>query len=268
MALRPVYAVMEREVVRLFRQRSRLLAAMVRPMLWLFVIGTGFDTILGQVGSGRYQYFLVPGLLGMTMLFGAMLASLSTVYDKESGVMRMLVIAPFEHYWIVLAKTLSAALAAIIQAILLLALLALLGYVGDQFSAPLLAAGLIATSLACASLGMLTAAWSKTLDNFAVIMNLVIFPVFFLSGALYPVQHLPSALRLVTTLNPFTYAVDLLKHAMLGNQSAFNADFSIVLDLAVLLGFIVIATLLACLRFSRDTAYEPLIRGLSRKRNE
>ena len=155
MIARPMLAVLEREVQKLFRQRGRLLAAMVRPLLWLLVIGAGFGAIQGRLGDSSYQAFLVPGVLGMTLLFGGVLAALSTVYDKESGVMRMLVIAPIEHYWIVLAKTLGAAISALVQALMLLVLLALLGYLSPQVSIPLLTAGLLGTALVCASLGML-----------------------------------------------------------------------------------------------------------------
>lgn len=263
--LRPVYAVAEREVLKLVRQRSRLLSAMVRPMIWLFVIGAGFDAMLGQAGGVSYQYFLVPGVLGMSMLFGAMLAALATVYDKESGVMRMLVIAPFEHYWIVLAKIIGAAIAAIIQALLLLALLWVLGFLKDGISAPLLILALVSTSLACAGVGMLIAAWTPTLENYAVIMNLVIFPMFFLSGALYPVQHLPDVLRWIAGINPYTYGVDLLKHATLTQAPAgFGTDFTVATDVAVLVAFTIAATIVACWRFSRDTAYEPLVHKLSK----
>ena len=94
MVARPIVAVLEREVLKLLRQRGRLLSSMVRPVLWLLVIGAGFEAVQGTSGMPDYQTFLVPGVLGMTLLFGAMLAALSTVYDKESGVMRMLVIAP------------------------------------------------------------------------------------------------------------------------------------------------------------------------------
>lgn len=267
MNLRPFYAVVERELVRMFRQRGRLLAAMVRPLIWLLVIGTGLDTMVGRAGDGSYRYFLVPGVVGMTMLFGAMIASLSTVNDKESGVMRMLVVAPFPHHWIVVAKILSATAAAVVQALMLLALLLLLGYVGTDPRWGLLLAGLVATSLACASLGMLVAAWSPTLENFAVIMNLVIFPVFFLSGALYPVQHLPDWLRWVATVNPFTYGVDLLKHASPAATGArFAPDFSVATDFAVLLAFCAAATVVASVRFSRDAACEPLIHALTKGR--
>ncbi len=265
---RPVYAVLEREVVRMFRQRTRLVSAMVRPMIWLFVIGAGFGAVLQQAGGVSYQQFLVPGVLGMTMLFGAMLAALTMVYDKESGVMRMLIVAPFPHYWIVVAKMLSATLAAVLQAVLLLILLAVLGYLDSQMRFGLLALALLATSAACAGIGMLVAAFTRTLDNFAAIMNFVIFPVFFLSGSLYPVSHLPVALKTVALLNPYTYAVDLLKHAVLGVlPSGMGADFATSTDIMVLAGFTTAALLIASWRFSRESAYEPMIRILTGKRD-
>jgi ABC-2 type transport system permease protein len=269
MVARPIIAVLEREMLKLLRQRGRLLSSLVRPVLWLFVIGAGFEALQGASSKPDYQTFLVPGVLGMTLLFGAMLAALSTVYDKESGVMRMLVIAPIEHYWIVIAKALGATLAALVQALMLLVVLALLGYVSGQVSIGLLAIGLLGTALACASLGMLISTWSRTLDNYATMMNLVIFPVFFLSGSLYPVQELPSGLRLVATLNPYTYGVDLLKHAVVaGPEVAAAADFAVEFDLAVLIAFSATALTVAGLRFSRDAANEPLLHRLARKQSD
>ena len=266
---RPVYAVLEREVLRMFRQRTRLVSAMVRPLIWLLVIGAGFDAVLGQAGGVGYQRFLIPGVLGMSLLFGAMLAALTMVYDKESGVMRMLIVAPFAHYWIVIAKMLAAALAAILQALLLLILLAALGYLGAETRFGLLALGLLATALACAGIGMLVAAFTRTLDNFAAVMNFVIFPVFFLSGSLYPVSHLPAILKTVALANPYTYGVDLLKHATLGvSPSGMGADFPAAVDLAVLAGFTLAALLVASWRFSRESAYEPMIHILTGKRGE
>jgi ABC-2 type transport system permease protein len=269
MIARPIGAVLEREVLKLVRQRGRLLAAMVRPLLWLLVIGAGITAVQGRAGTTDYQAFLVPGVLGMTLLFGAMLAALSTVYDKESGVMRMLIIAPIAHFWIVLAKALGAVVVAIVQAVLLLILLAALGFVSAQLSPLLLIAGMLVTALACASIGMLIAAWSRSIENFATIMNFVIFPVFFLSGSLYPVNELPPALQIAASLNPYTYGVDLLKHAGVAGPSAgFGADFSIALDLAVLIGFSVAALTVASVRFSQDATHEPLVRGLARRSAE
>lgn len=267
MMVRPVYAVLEREVVRMFRQRTRLISAMVRPLIWLFVIGAGFGTVLARASGLDYQQFLAPGVLGMTALFGAMLAALTMVYDKESGVMRMLIVAPFQHYWIIIAKTLSAALAGIVQAVLLTVILAVLGFVSAKTSFALLAAGILMASLSCAGIGILVAAFTRTLDNFAAIMNFVIFPVFFLSGALYPIDNLPAALKIAAMVNPFTYAVDLLKHAMLAPlMSGPTSELSVATDLAATAGFTVLAVVVASWRFSREQAYEPLIHILTGKR--
>jgi ABC-2 type transport system permease protein len=261
MIARAVAAVIEREVLKLCRQRGRLLAAMVRPLLWLLVIGSGLAAVQNVRGGADYQSFLVPGVLGMTLLFGGMLAALSTVYDKESGVMRMLIIAPFAHCWIVLAKAAGAMIVALVQALMLLAVLALLGFLNKSVSLSMLGLGLAATALVCASLGMLIAAWSGTLDNYATLMNLVIFPVFFLSGSLYPVQRLPPALRLIATLNPYTHGVDLLRHAVIVGGD--GAAFSVGLDIAVVAGFSVAALAAAAIRFSLDGMNEPLVRRLA-----
>ncbi len=255
MMWRPLWAIIEREIIRMIRQRGRLVSTAVRPLIWLLVVGSGFNAIMGQMSSEPYHYFLVPGVLGMVMLFGAMLVSLSVVYDKEFGIMRLLITAPLPHYWIVLAKILSATAIAVVQAAGMTVLLAILGYVGGHVSIPLLILGFFTTALACASLGMVVAVWSSTLDNFAVIMNFVIFPVFFLSGALYPVQQLPGVLKFIAMINPFTYGVDLLKHALLGSSlTLMGTDFGIGLDIAVLLVFSSVATLVACLHFSHEAA--------------
>lgn len=261
---RALWAIIARELKRMLRQRGRLVSAMVRPLIWLLVIGSGFQELLAGSGAGDYRRYLVPGLLAMVVLFGAMLASLSLVYDKESGVMRMLIIAPFPRYWVVVARTISAAIVGLTQVAIMLTILLLLGYLGAPRSLALLLIGLALTSLVCASMGMLIAVFSQALDDFAVIMNFVIFPMFFLSGALYPLRQLPALLKLVALANPFSYGVDLLKHAMLPDApSGFGADLSVVQDLAVMLGFVIVATAVACVRFSQAPVIETLARILS-----
>ena len=254
--LRALLAIVRRDLVRTLRQRGRLLSALVRPLIWLVVIGGGVETMVAN-GAGGYRAFLAPGLIAMTLLFGAMLASLSLVHDKESGVLRLLLSAPLHHAWIVIARTLGAAAVAVVQALLLIAVLAAFGYIHASWSFALLAIGIPATALAAASLGMVVAVWTRSLDNFAVMMNFVIFPVFFLSGALYPIQGLPRYLAVAASLNPFSYGVDILKHAAGG---ATAPDFPLGCDLAVLLGFVVVATTAACVRFSSPSTLAALAR--------
>ena len=264
---RAIRAIISRDLTRMLRQRGRLLSAMIRPMIWLLIIGTGFGTVLEQFGRGSYQQFMVPGILCMVLLFGSVLASLSLVYDKESGVMRMLLIAPFPHYWIILTRTLGAAVVGLCHALLLIVILAAIGYLGMPDSIPLLIIGLITTALLSAALGALIAVYSRTLENFAVIMNFFIFPTFFLSGALYPVDRLPPLLQWITRVNPFSYGVDLLKHAINpGLPPALAPDFSIGLDLTLLTLWILVALTISCLRFSRPVALERLAGRLATRR--
>ena len=251
-----VKAVINRELNKTFRQRGRLLSSLVRPLIWLLVIGSGVGSMLSGTQQEGYLQFLVPGIVAMTLLFAALLSALTLVYDKEFGVMRMMMIAPIAHGWIVVAKLIAATIIAMVQAIMLLVILFAIGLL-DWQSALLLLPPAFLTALLCAAMGGLIAVWSKTLDNFAVIMNFVIFPVFFLSGALYPVTQLPDLLRYVVLVNPFSYGVDLLKHSIPGSQT----DFSIVTDLSVLIGFTIAAILIACWRFSRESVHEPLFRG-------
>lgn len=253
MSWRPVKAVVGREMSKLFRQRARLISAMVRPMIWLFVIGSGVGSMLQSQQQDGYLTFLVPGILAMTLLFAALLSALTLVYDKEFGVMRMMMIAPIAHYWIVLAKLIAATLTAMVQAILLLFLLVLLGLISAKIALMLLPAALL-TAMCCAAIGGLIAVYSKSIDNFAVIMNFFIFPLFFLSGALYPVQQLPEFLRYIVLANPFSYGVDLLKHAV----PNVATDFSMMTDVLVLIAFTCIAILVACWQFSRESVHQPL----------
>jgi len=259
-------AIVKRELLRMLRQRGRLVSALVRPLIWLLIIGAGFEALLSDYGAGDYRRYLVPGLLAMVLLFGAMLASLSLVYDKEAGVMRMLIMAPYPHSLIIVARTISATVVAVIQALLLLLVLLPFDLVSWPAAPLLFALALVLGALVCAAMGMLIAVFSRTLDNFAVVMNFVIFPVFFLSGALYPLQHLQPAVKFLAGINPFSYAVDLLKHAMFASRPPIGSlDFTIGQDLVVTAGFSVVALLLACLQFSRATVLERTARLLGRR---
>ena len=260
MSWRPVKAVVGREMSKLFRQRARLISSMVRPMIWLLVIGSGVGSMLQAPQQEGYLTFLVPGILAMTLLFAALLSALTLVYDKEFGVMRMMMIAPIAHYWIVLAKLIAATLTAMVQALLLLILLLVMGLISVKIAFALLLPAVL-TAICCAAIGGLIAVWSKSIDNFAVIMNFFIFPVFFLSGALYPVNQLPEYLHYIVVINPFSYGVDLLKHAV----PNVATDFSIMTDIAVLLGFSIAAIVIACWQFSRESVHAPLFHRLGNK---
>ncbi|MGV0005015.1 MAG: ABC transporter permease [Candidatus Porifericomitaceae bacterium WSBS_2022_MAG_OTU9] len=267
--LRAFTAIVWRDVRKMLRQRGRFLSSLIRPLIWLFIIGGGFGTLLQELGREGYQGFLLAGVVCMSLLFGSLLASLSLVYDKEAGVMRMLMVAPIPHVLILLARTAGAVVVGICHSVVLLVVLVLIGRLHGVPDMPILLLALVTTALASASMGTLIAVYSKSLENFAVIMNFFIFPVFFMSGALYPIAHLPGWLKAMAVINPFSYGVDLLKHALrpaIADSAVFSTDFTVPHNVAVLLGSSSLVLLLACIRFTRPRVFEVFSARLARGR--
>lgn len=250
---RPISIIVRREFKRFFRQKGRLWSSLARPLFWLFVVGPGFDRLLGGEGGISYQQFIFPGVLGIVVLFGAILSSLSTVYDREFGVVRIMLIAPVSRLTIVLGKVIGGTMLAVFQALLLLILVPFLKLpLGPHLL--LLLPFLFLTSFAIASLGMLMATRIDSLENFATIMNFVVFPMFFLSGGLYPVKLLPDLLQVVVYLNPLTYGIDLFKHVLLPHAvlTPMGADLPMLVDLAALSVFAVLMLLAATALFDKE----------------
>jgi ABC-2 type transport system permease protein len=252
--LKPIYIIMFREFKRFFRQKGRFFSALARPLIWLFVIGSGFAQIVQTSDEFSYKQFIFPGILGMVVLFQSMLSSLSTVYDREFGIVRLMLVAPITKLTVVAGKIASGSLLAVTQGLILLILVPFLGIKIGGIQLLSLLAFLILTALAVSSLGMLIATQMNSLENFAGVMNFVIFPMFFLSGGLYPVKLLPKALQVIVYINPLTYGIDLFKHALLPGpyHTTRGADFPIGFDISMLILFIVVLASLATAMFNRE----------------
>lgn len=225
-------AIAGRELGKFVRQWSRLISALVRPALWLVVVAAGFQSVLGVsiIPPYRtyvtYQEYMVPGLLGMIVLFNGMQSSLSLVYDREMGMMRLLLTAPLPRWYMLLAKVLAGALLSLAQAYAFLIVarlfnvqIPLLGWVS-------VLPALFLTGLMLGSLGLVLSVYIRQLENFAGTMNFVIFPMFFCSSALYPLWKLresgADALWWIAQCNPFTHAVELLRFAIYGQLNALS----------------------------------------------
>jgi ABC-2 type transport system permease protein len=249
----PFYGIVVRELQRLGRQRGRILSGLARPLLWLFIVGSG----VGAVASGdpaAYRRFMLPGIVGMVILFSAMFGALSTAHDREFGVIRLMLIAPVRRSTIVLAKIVSSALVALLQSGILLLLLPLLGLRPPLWRVAALIGAMAACALAISALGMLLASRIDSIENFSGVINFVVFPMFFLSGALYPLEALPAVLRPLVVLNPLTYGVDLMKHALFGAGAPgrFGPELHVGADLAALAATFGISLLLTVTLFDRD----------------
>jgi ABC-2 type transport system permease protein len=249
-----IFAVVVRELTRFQRQRGRLLAALARPLLWLVVIGAGFERLVPTQGTVSYKQFLLPGLFGMVILFSTMLSALATVHDREFGPIRMLLVAPVPRYVTVLAKTLSATILGLIQTLILFPLIWILGLRPSLGGVAELIGGIAIGSFALASVGMLIASRLRSLENFSGIMNFLMFPMFFLSSALYPASLLPSFLQPIVRVDPLTYAIDLMRHPLLNGLYPGNlgTDYTASFDLLVLGLMSIVLLALASLLFGEE----------------
>ncbi len=209
-----------REALRFVHQRERFVAALVRPLVWLFIFAAGFRQILGvsiippYETYVLYEVFVTPGLMAMIQLFNGMQSSLSMVYDREMGNMRMLLVSPFPRWFLLVCKLLASTAVSILQVYAYLLIAWLWGVEAPGIGYVTVLPALFLSGLMLGALGMLLSSMVRQLENFAGIMNFVIFPMFFASSALYPlwlVQQSSPVVYTICKLNPFTYAVELIR---------------------------------------------------------
>jgi ABC-2 type transport system permease protein len=207
-----IHGIVARDLVRTTRQTSRLLGGLVRPFMWLLLVGTGYNAIARLEGGISYRAFVFPGVVVMASLFGGMLTAIATVYDREFGMLRLMLASPAGVPAVLVGRAIAAAAIGFTQGAIVLLFAPLVA----PAPASALLAGFGALALSSASsamLGLLVAARLTSVENFAGVINVVLFPLLFVSGALYPTSGMPPVLRALTRLNPVTYQVDLMRHA-------------------------------------------------------
>ena len=214
-----------REALRFLHQRERFVSALVRPLVWLFIFAVGFRQVLGVSIMPPYdvyvlyEVYITPGLMAMIQLFNGMQSSLSMVYDREMGNMRTLLVSPFPRWYLLAAKLLAGTAVSLLQVYAYLAIARFWDVEAPPLGYLTVLPALVLTGLMLGALGMLMSSVIKQLENFAGIMNFVIFPMFFASSALYPlwrVKESSPALYYVCEFNPFTHAVELIRFALYG----------------------------------------------------
>ncbi len=241
-------AIVLREAMRFINQRSRFVAALVRPLVWLVVFAAGFRAALGLSIIPPYQtyityeVYIVPGLCGMIQLFNGMQSSLSLVYDREMGSMRLLLTSPLPRWWLLFSKLLAGVAVSILQVYVFLAIAAAFGismpWSGYLYVFP----ALVISGLMLGALGLLISSTIRQLENFAGVMNFVIFPMFFMSTALYPLWRMAESsvlLRDICAVNPFTHAVELIRFALYGSVNGMALLWVVLAFLVFMIGSLI-----------------------------
>lgn len=223
-------AVVGREIHKFLRQPARLASALVRPLLWFVVFATGFQNVFGvsiippYETYIEYKDYMLPGLLGMIALFNGMQSSLSLVYDREMGLMRLLLTAPLNRAWLLAFKLLAGTSLSVLQMVVFLGVAWVLGVDVAPLHALLALPAMVLAAVLMASMGLVLSVYVRQLENFAGAMNFVIFPMFFISSALYPLWKFEEAgavwLYQLALFNPFTQAVETMRFALQGQTYA------------------------------------------------
>jgi len=230
--LRAIYIIGYREILRYWRDKPRIISSFARPLLFLFVFGSGLSPAMGGLARGLgsegleaalgeaidYTKFIFPGVIGMNMLIASLMSGISIVWDREFGFLKEVLVAPISRAAVALGKTLGGSTIGVIQGLLILALAPSVGVSVTPMMVIQLIPLMLLASFATTSLGVLIAARMRTVESFGMIMNLLTMPMIFISGAMFPLRDLPSWMDFLVKINPVTYAIDPLRQVIFRAQ--------------------------------------------------
>jgi ABC-2 type transport system permease protein len=225
-----IYILWLREIKRYSRSRAQIVASIGQPLLYLLALGFGLGPVFKKAGEGSYLQFVAPGVIGMSVLFSSIFSGIGLLWDRQFGFLKETLVAPVPRVQIMIGKTVGGATVAILQGLLIVIVCLLAGFRPAYLSSlPLALLFMILIAIVFAAAGTVIGSSLQNMQGFQLIMNFLVMPIFFLSGALYPLSNLPRALALVTRINPLTYGIDGLRGAFIS-----NAHFSPLTDVAVL----------------------------------
>lgn len=228
--MKKIYILWLRQIKRYMRSRSRILGSLAQPLLYLLALGYGFGSVFKQAGQGDYLNFLAPGIIGMSIIFTAIFTGIEIIWDRQFGFLKEMMVAPMSRFSIMIGRTLGGATVATFQGTIVLLLSLLFGFhpVNFLYIIPaILVMFLIAVLFT--SLGTMIASLMNDMQGFQLIMNFLVMPLFFLSGSLFPLNGLPTALSIIASLDPLSYGIDALRIFLIN-----AGHFGIVTDISVL----------------------------------
>jgi len=248
--LRGFYTLWLREVKRYLRDRTRIISSFFQPLLWLVIFGSGIR-FSGNIGELSTQQYIFPGIIGQTLLFTSMFMGISVIWDREFGFMKEILVAPISRVSIFLGKMFGDSTDAVIQGIIVFLLGTLLGIRLNIFIFLEVLPVMLLITVGLVSIGLTIASFIGSLESFGVIQSFINLPLFFLSGALFPIrgESIPAWLDLVSNFNPLTYGVDALRTIILGE--AWQPLYPLYYNLFVVCCFDALMIIIGTLAFSR-----------------
>ena len=225
-----IYILWLRQLKRYFRSKSRIVGSLGQPLLLLVALGFGMGPIFQKAGQGDYIQFLTPGIISMGIIFTALFSGIEIIWDRQFGFLKETLVAPTSRLEITIGRTLGGATVASFQGVLILLLSFAIGFRPENIVIlPLALLFIFLTALLFTALGTAIASVLEDMQGFQLIMNFLVMPLFFLSGALFPLDGLPKALSVVATINPLSYGVDGLRDTLTG-----ASHFGLFIDILVL----------------------------------
>ncbi len=244
-----IYILWLRELKRYVRSRAQIIASLGQPMLYLLVLGFGLGPVFQRAGNGNYLQFMAPGVIGMTVLFSSIFSGLGLLWDRQLGFLKETLVAPVPRIQIMIGRTMGGATVAVIQGLLVTLICVIAGFRPQHFATVPLALGfMVLIALLFAALGVAIGSSLQDMQGFQLIMNFLVMPIYFLSGALFPLANLPVVLKIITRLDPLSYGIDGMRNVLLG---ASHAAFDPRLDLMVLVVVGSILLVFGAYRFSK-----------------
>ena len=242
-----IYILWLRQLKRFIRKKASIVGAIGQPIIFLLAIGFGFSPVFAKAGGGDYIQFLAPGIIVMTVLFTSIFTGLEIIWDKQFGFLKETFVAPVPRYQILLGKVLGGATVAMIQGVLVFIITFVAGFrPANIYALPLAFLFLFLVAIVSSALGAAISARLEDMQGFPLIFNFMVQPLFFLSGAIFPLKDLPVVLNVITKVNPFSYGVDGLRFAFSG-VNVFNP----VLSIAVLAGVFLVILGFGVYQFSK-----------------
>lgn len=231
-----IYILWLRQLKRYVRSRGRLLASLGQPILFLLTLGFGFGGVFRRAGQGDYLQFLAPGVIGMAVTFNAVFSGIELIWDKQFGFIKETLVAPVPRWLIMLGRTSGGATVALLQGLIVVVICVAVGFRPQLAQLPQLLLFMVLVSIMFTALGTSIACVVADFQAFPLVMNFVVMPLFFLSGALFPLNQVPTTLLVIARLNPLAYGIDGLRGVLTGAwHFSMGADLAVLVALTALL---------------------------------